>query len=127
MTPKGRKGKMIAEKNLQYLQKLLLRKRSEILYQVKGLGGRWQENSEPQIEAEEMAQEAALNEPYVPLDFLERNEIGDINQALSKMEDGAYGICETCGKPITLKRLKSIPWTRYCRKDAQGQERLIMK
>jgi DnaK suppressor protein len=118
---------LITEKNMQHLQKLLLQKRSEILYEVKDLDGRWQENSEPQIEVEEMAQEVELNAPNASIETLERNEIGDINQALTRMEAGTYGICESCGKPIILKRLKSIPWTRYCRKDAQNQERLTIK
>jgi DnaK suppressor protein len=43
--------------------------------------------------------------------------------ALGKIAAGTYGICETCGQPIPLKRLKSIPWTPFCREDAEREER----
>lgn len=34
--------------------------------------------------------------------------------ALEKINKGEYGICETCGKPIPKKRLKFLPWAKYC-------------
>jgi RNA polymerase-binding transcription factor DksA len=37
----------------------------------------------------------------------------DIDRALKKIEDGAYGSCELCGKPIPRSRLKVLPSTRY--------------
>ncbi len=39
--------------------------------------------------------------------------------ALKKIEDGTYGICERCGKPITAARLEAIPYTPFCIEDAQ--------
>jgi DnaK suppressor protein len=38
----------------------------------------------------------------------------EIDAALQRIEDGTYGICETCGKPIGAARLAAIPWTRLC-------------
>lgn len=37
-----------------------------------------------------------------------------IDDALRKIEDGTYGICEVCGKPIGAGRLAAIPWARLC-------------
>jgi RNA polymerase-binding transcription factor DksA len=34
--------------------------------------------------------------------------------ALQRMDDGTYGQCESCGKPIAKPRLEAIPFTRYC-------------
>lgn len=53
--------------------------------------------------------------------FLERSEktnsqiidLFDIDRALKKIEDGTYGSCELCGKPIPRSRLKDLPSTRY--------------
>ncbi|HEX7065388.1 MAG TPA: TraR/DksA C4-type zinc finger protein, partial [Bacillales bacterium] len=39
-------------------------------------------------------------------------ELRDVEYALSKMENGTYGICETTGKPIPLERLQAIPTAR---------------
>jgi RNA polymerase-binding transcription factor DksA len=41
-------------------------------------------------------------------------EIGDLDAALRKIDDGTYGICEVCGRPIEPERLEAIPGTRTC-------------
>ena len=38
----------------------------------------------------------------------------NIEEALSRIEDGSYGKCQDCGKPIALPRLKRLPYTRLC-------------
>lgn len=35
--------------------------------------------------------------------------------ALRRTRTEEFGICEECGRPIGLKRLKAVPWTPYCR------------
>ena len=40
--------------------------------------------------------------------------LDDVNAALQRIEDGTYGTCEVCGKPIGIERLEAIPWTRLC-------------
>jgi DnaK suppressor protein len=37
-----------------------------------------------------------------------------IEEALGRIEKGAYGICRDCGEPIPPARLNAIPWTRVC-------------
>jgi DnaK suppressor protein len=44
----------------------------------------------------------------------ERRILVEVNDALSRIEDGTYGICEGRGEPIPKQRLKAIPWARYC-------------
>jgi DnaK suppressor protein len=44
----------------------------------------------------------------------ERSKLNAINTAIEKIEDGTYGECEECGCEINKKRLKIIPFTRYC-------------
>ena len=113
----------IAEKELLSLQDQLAQRRQEILHQVGDLESRWQEGSERQIEVEETAQDLELSDPYPPVDDLERGEVAEIDRALGKIAAGSFGFCETCGQPIPLKRLKSIPWTKYCLRDAEKEER----
>jgi RNA polymerase-binding transcription factor DksA len=38
--------------------------------------------------------------------------IEEIDHALTKFEDGRYGICEVSGEPIPHERLEAIPWAR---------------
>ena len=38
----------------------------------------------------------------------------DIEDALRKIGEGSYGVCEVCGEPIGVDRLSAIPWARLC-------------
>ena len=42
------------------------------------------------------------------------NTIEQIEAALRKMDKGIYGICEYCRQPIPKKRIKALPFARYC-------------
>jgi len=44
----------------------------------------------------------------------ERKLLHEIDDALQRIEQGTYGICEGTGKPIPKARLKAQPWARYC-------------
>jgi RNA polymerase-binding protein DksA len=37
-----------------------------------------------------------------------------IREALRKIDDGSYGACEECSKPIGIKRLELIPYAELC-------------
>lgn len=39
-------------------------------------------------------------------------EISEIDAALGRIKSGSYGICEKSGKPISVERLKAIPYAR---------------
>ncbi len=38
-----------------------------------------------------------------------------IEEALSRLRRGTYGICEACSRPIARARLNAVPWTGLCR------------
>jgi RNA polymerase-binding transcription factor len=37
-----------------------------------------------------------------------------IQAALARIDDGTYGTCEVCGRPIHEERLRAIPWAARC-------------
>jgi RNA polymerase-binding transcription factor DksA len=37
----------------------------------------------------------------------------EVNEALKRIADGTFGICELTGQPIEPERLKALPWTRF--------------
>jgi RNA polymerase-binding transcription factor len=43
-----------------------------------------------------------------------RETLVEIDAALQRIQDGSYGTCEGCGKPIGAARLTAIPWARLC-------------
>ena len=54
----------------------------------------------------------------------ERKLLREINNALAKIQNGAYGICEGTGKPISKERLEVQPWARYSIEFAKQMERM---
>lgn len=44
-----------------------------------------------------------------------REQLEEVKAALVKVEQGTYGICDSCDKPITKKRLKVLPWATMCK------------
>ena len=52
-----------------------------------------------------------------------RDLLGKIDRAISRMDEGTYGICSRCGRPIEKARLKALPYADLCIKDAQAQSR----
>jgi DnaK suppressor protein len=44
----------------------------------------------------------------------EREKLRSIDEALDRIDDGEYGICEECEEEIPLGRLKVLPFARYC-------------
>ncbi len=44
----------------------------------------------------------------------ESKQLAFVDQALRRIDDDEYGICQNCEKPINPKRLEAIPWARYC-------------
>ena len=57
----------------------------------------------------------------------ERKLIMEIDEALQRIEDGTYGICEGSGEPIPKQRLEAIPWARCCVACAGLLEKGILK
>lgn len=50
-------------------------------------------------------------------------ELEEIEDALARIQDGTYGECERCHKPIGEDRLEAVPHARYCLEDQARTER----
>ncbi len=37
-----------------------------------------------------------------------------INEALERLSDDEYGLCQNCEEEIVDKRLNAVPWAKYC-------------
>ncbi|MHC4068946.1 MAG: TraR/DksA family transcriptional regulator [Planctomycetota bacterium] len=57
----------------------------------------------------------------------ERELIREIEEALGRIEDDTYGICQGDGEPIPKARLRAIPWARYCVEHANLREKGLIK
>jgi len=52
------------------------------------------------------------------------NALKEIDLALEKLEQGTYGICELCGKPISVARLRIMPSATLCLECKSKQEQI---
>jgi DnaK suppressor protein len=48
------------------------------------------------------------------LEESEGQHLAHVDAALERIEDGTYGICENCGRPIGAERLEAVPWVTLC-------------
>ena len=103
-------------------REVLLKQRREIFERLRRLESDWQALGERDIELEEEAQKADETSHFDQLDELEKDEIEDIDLALCRIAAGSYGICESCEKLISLKRLEALPATRLCHRCARRYE-----
>lgn len=46
-----------------------------------------------------------------------------IDDALQRMDEGTYGLCQLTGEPIPLERLRQVPWARYVERMQERIER----
>jgi RNA polymerase-binding protein DksA len=52
----------------------------------------------------------------------EKNAMDRIDEALKRIEDGNYGLCEKCGVKIPASRLSAIPYAAQCVRCASKRE-----
>jgi len=68
---------------------------------------------------EEAATESEGDEVLEHLGTGSRVEVAQIRAALSRIAEGEYGFCVTCGKDISQERLNLLPATPFCRNCAR--------
>ncbi|MGC9188260.1 MAG: TraR/DksA family transcriptional regulator, partial [Sulfurihydrogenibium sp.] len=106
-------------------RRLLLKKKKQILE-------RYLKKEQTQaVLSEESAQPRDL-EDYALIDFTEEilGQLSDIeieilkaiDDALERIKNGTYGVCEVCGKEIEEERLQAVPWTTLCIQHAKERE-----
>src|SRR5690606_30114422 len=62
----------------------------------------------------DFALDSAQDELNSQLAEVESRELAQIENALERMRNGTYGICEVTGKPIPLARLQALPYATMC-------------
>jgi DnaK suppressor protein len=49
--------------------------------------------------------------------------LAEIDAALQRLDDGTFGTCEVCGRPIDEERLEALPYATLCIDDKRARER----
>jgi len=108
--------------DIEHFKELLLRKRNEIQRSMTEIEGEALRKSRLDASGDlssmpiHMADLGTDNfEQEFSLGLIdgERRLLMEIEDALDRIENGTYGICEGTGKPIAKARLEAQPWARY--------------
>src|SRR4030042_1542488 len=113
---------MIAEKIQEELRKKLLEEKKRIEKNLsgtetdkKGVDREYETKFEEiDRDQEENADEMEMYESNLAVDESIKTELEKIGTALSRMEQGTYGICSNCNKEIPLERLNAYPQADTC-------------
>jgi len=113
-----KKSKMTASE-LKDIQRLLLAKRNEILGSVSHMENETLKKtrsdlSNMPIHPADVGSDNYEMENIVELMGSERKILLEIDDALRRIKEGTYSICEGNGEYISKERLRAIPWARYC-------------
>jgi len=107
------------ERQAEVKERLLDRKRrlwQEVKEQLKSnIGDGYQEMLATARDEEDQASVSLLAETHLALLGPKRQELEAIEEALMRLENGSYGLCESCGQPIEPRRLEIMPETPLCR------------
>jgi len=125
---KKKTAKKLTSEEVQQFKALLLAKRKEMLGDVSTIEQETLKKSRSDLSNMpiHMADVGTDNyEQEFALELLgsEIKVITEIDEALERIEQGTYGICEGTGKPMERERLEAIPWARYSVEYANEMEK----
>jgi DnaK suppressor protein len=110
-------SKKLNAKDLETYKALLLQLQREVSGDIHSLendafatdGDRLSVDNPADIGSESFAQEFSL-------ELLQRDEatLGEIQEALGRVDAGTFGLCEGCDEPIPKARLNAVPHARFC-------------
>jgi DnaK suppressor protein len=70
--------------------------------------------SEPLGDEADTAREVSETELALSVAEIRSSEVAEIEEALRRIVDGTYGVCDMCGEPIPAARLRAAPSARLC-------------
>jgi DnaK suppressor protein len=102
--------------NVSVYKDALLKKRAELVQTsgIKPLASSMEHNNGRQGDMADQA--SGNNEVHIALRLKQTDAkiLQAIDEALMRIDKGAFGLCRDCGEPIAEARLNAIPWTRSC-------------
>ncbi len=118
---------MLTKKKKEYFKKLLTQRLDELIEEAsKTVTGMTDQGDNFPDPTDRASMESDRNF-MLRIRDRERKLIGKIKDALERLENGTFGICEACGEEISEERLKARPVTTLCidcKKKQETEEKL---
>jgi DnaK suppressor protein len=100
------------------LRQRLLQKKRELQANIARLEGEARDSGEAEVrDSTDDATSAQGASESLQEEALESETLIQVEEALQRIEDGTYGKCRACGRPIEAARLEAVPWAAYCLED----------
>lgn len=124
--------KKLTKKQLGEFKKLVLKKKEEILDDIKHISDDTLKKSQKEASGDisgytyhmaDVATDSYDREFSLGLASSERQFIYELDDALKRIEEGVFGICEGCKALIAKNRLKAVPHARLCVKCQEKKEK----
>jgi len=68
----------------------------------------------------DLATDTVEREQHLSVVEMAEASLRDVERAVKRLDEGSYGICEVCGRPIPDERLRALPETPFCVEHASG-------
>jgi DnaK suppressor protein len=119
--------KPVAADRAKFLAKMreqLLEMKAKLLAEIDStLRAEREGNKDEGMDTYDLASEERDREINFILSDRERVKLKQIDDALERMDEDTYGVCESCGLEIAEERLEAMPFSRLCRDCQQDEER----
>jgi len=124
--------KKLTKKELVDFKKLVLKKKEEILDEIKHISDDTLKKSQKEASGDisgytyhmaDVATDTYDREFSLGLASNERKLIYEFDDALKRIEEGTFGVCEDCKSLIAKNRLKAVPYARLCVKCQEKKEK----
>ena len=114
----------LKKKDLNRFREILLAKRAEILRNARQTLSEDMTLATDDLPDEmDLASSEYLQSFTFRLRGREKTFLKKIDHAIGKIDEGSFGVCETCDEDISLKRLEARPETTLCIRCKEDQER----
>jgi DnaK suppressor protein len=114
---------MVADSKLLAIKKKLLKQREDLLSEAgHTLNNKLSTEKESFPDPTDQAVAELDNNFLLKLRGREQKLLKKIDEAISRIDDGSYGVCESCGGQINIKRLEARPVTTLCIECKTAQE-----
>jgi DnaK suppressor protein len=108
---------------LEKFKQRLVAKRKELVSEVRGSSvGSLETNADGIQDIADQASSAYTKEFLLSIGDAERRMLRQVDEALDKIRQDTYGLCESCGEMINERRLEALPFARLCIKCQEEEE-----
>ncbi len=101
--------------DLQRYKRLLLQKQRELSSIREDAGARVPAAGGMEGDLIDQANADAEAELQIRLHETDGRLLRAVEEALARIRQGTFGVCQVCKRPISKARLEAVPWTRLCR------------